>query len=112
MSEMFQKKKGFYDVALHGNPTSTEFFGETIDAYMLSNIIRNRNDYIKGTKVRLLSCNTGNTESTGNCVAQIVANELGVQVEAPTDIIYVNPDGTFTIGDYDDGFMKIFYPRK
>ena len=106
------KKKGFYDVALHGNPTSTEFFGETIDAYMLSNIIRNRNDYIKGTKVRLLSCNTGNTESTGNCVAQIVANELGVQVEAPTDIIYVNPDGTFTIGDYDDGFMKIFYPRK
>ncbi len=106
------KKKGFYDVALHGNPTSTEFFGETIDAYMLANIIRNRNDYIKGTKVRLLSCNTGNTESTGNCVAQIVANELGVQVEAPTDIIYVNPDGTFTIGDYDDGFMKIFYPRK
>lgn len=106
------KKKGFYDVALHGNPTSTEFFGETIDAYMLANIIRNRNDYIKGTKVRLLSCNTGNTEITGNCVAQIVANELGVQVEAPTDIIYVNPDGTFTIGDYDDGFMKIFFQRK
>ena len=106
------KKNGFYDVALHGNPTSVEFFGETIDAYLLANIIRNRKDYVKGTNIRLLSCNTGNTETTGNCVAQIVANELSVQVEAPTDIIYVNPDGTFTIGDYDDGFMKIFYPRK
>lgn len=105
-------KKGYYDVALHGSPTSVEFFGEPIDAYLLANIIRNRKDYEKGTKIRLLSCNTGNTESTGDCVAQIVANELGVQVEAPTDIIYVNPDGTFSIGNYNDGIMKQFYPRK
>ena len=105
-------KKGYYDVALHGSPTSVDFFGEPIDAYLLANIIRNRKDYKKGTKIRLLSCNTGNTESTGDCVAQIVANELGVQVEAPTDIIYVNPDGTFSIGNYNDGIMKQFYPRK
>ena len=105
-------KKGYYDVALHGSPTSVEFFGEPIDAYLLANIIRNRKDYEKGTKIRLLSCNTGNTESTGDCVAQIVANELGVVVEAPTDIIYVNPNGTFSIGNYDEGIMKQFYPRK
>lgn len=105
-------KKGYYDVALHGSPTSVEFFGEPIDAYLLANIIRNRKDYEKGTKIRLLSCNTGNTESTGDCVAQIVANELGVQVEAPTDIIYVFPDGSFEIGITDSGEMKLFYPRK
>ena len=105
-------KKGYYDVALHGSPTSVEFFGEPIDAYLLANIIRNRKDYEKGTKIRLLSCNTGNTESTGDCVAQIVANELGVQVEAPTDIIYIFPDGSFEIGITDSGEMKLFYPRK
>lgn len=105
-------KKGYYDVALHGSPTSVEFFGEPIDAYLLANIIRNRKDYEKGTKIRLLSCNTGNTESTGDCVAQIVANELGVQVEAPTDIIYVFLDGSFEIGITDSGEMKLFYPRK
>lgn len=105
-------KKGYYDVALHGSPTSVEFFGEPIDAYLLANIIRNRKDYEKGTKIRLLSCNTGNTESTGDCVAQIVANELGVQVEAPTDIIYVFPDGSFEIGITNSGEMKLFYPRK
>lgn len=105
-------KKGYYDVALHGSPTSVEFFGEPIDAYLLANIIRNRKDYEKGTKIRLLSCNTGNTESTGDCVAQIVANELGVQVEAPTDIIYVFSDGSFEIGITDSGEMKLFYPRK
>lgn len=105
-------KKGYYDVALHGSPTSVEFFGEPIDAYLLANIIRNRKDYEKGTKIRLLSCNTGNTESTGDCVAQIVANELGVQVEAPTDIIYVFSDGSFEIGITDSREMKLFYPRK
>ena len=105
-------KKGYYDVALHGSPTSVEFFGERIYAYLLANIIRNRKDYEKGTKIRLLSCNTGNTESTGDCVAQIVANELGVQVEAPTDIIYVFSDGSFEIGITDSGEMKLFYPRK
>lgn len=105
-------KNGFYDVALHGSPTSVEFFGEQIDAYLLASIIRNRKDYKKGTKIRLLSCSTGNTESTGDCVAQIIADELGVQVEAPTDIIYVFPDGSFEIGITDSGEMKLFYPRK
>ena len=105
-------KKGYYDVALHGSPTSVEFFGEPIDAYLLANIIRNRKDYEKGTKIRLLSCNTGNTEPTGDCVAQIVANELGVQVEAPTKKIYVFVDGTFIVGKKNNGEMKLFYPRE
>ena len=90
-------KKGFYDVALHGAPTSAEFFGEPIDAYTLAKIIRNRDDYVPGTPIRLLSCSTGNTDNTGNCFAQILANALGVNVEAPTETIYVNDDGTFNI---------------
>lgn len=105
-------KDGFYDVALHGSPTSTEFFGEDIDAYTLAVIIRNRKDYISGTKVRLLSCSTGNTDETGDCFAQILANELGIEVEAPTKDILVYQDGAFDIGEKNDGEMKIFYSRK
>lgn len=105
-------KKGFYDVALHGAPTSAEFFGEDIDAYTLASIIRNRKDYTSGTKIRLLSCSTGNTDETGDCFAQILANELGVEVEAPTKDILVYQDGSFDIGEKNDGEMKIFYSRK
>lgn len=105
-------KKGFYDVALHGAPTSAEFFGEEIDAYLLASIIRNRKDYIPGTKVRLLSCSTGNTDETGDCFAQLLANELGVDVEAPTKDVLVYPDGSFDIGEKNEGEMKPFYSRK
>ncbi len=110
-------KKDYYDVALHGAPTYAEFFGEEIDAYTLASIIRNREDYPKGSKVRLLSCSTGDTTETGNCFAQILADELGVQVEAPTQIINIYPNGTFFVDDDFDpinpkGIMKLFYPRK
>lgn len=111
-SQKVPKKEGFYDVATHGADTFVDFFGENIDAYTLANIIRNRKDYIKGTNIRLLSCSTGNTDNTGNCFAQLLANELGVQVEAPTDILFVLPNGSYHVGVRSDGIMKIFYPRK
>ena len=111
-SQKVPKKEGFYDVATHGADTFVDFFGENIDAYTLANIIRNRKDYIKGMNIRLLSCSTGNTDNTGNCFAQLLANELGVQVEAPTDILFVFPNGNYHVGVRSDGIMKIFYPRK
>lgn len=111
-SRNIPKEKGFYDVATHGADTFVDFFGENIDAYTLANIIRNRKDYLKGTNIRLLSCSTGNTENTGNCFAQLLANELGVCVKAPTKTIYVFINGKFTVGKRNDGEMKLFYPRK
>ena len=108
-------KKGFYDVALHGAPTSAEFFGEPIDAYTLAKIIRNRDDYIPGTPIRLLSCSTGNTDTTGNCFAQILANTLKVDVEAPTETFYAKDDGTFDIFNSftgKKGEMKPFWYRE
>lgn len=62
--------------------------------------------------IRLLSCSTGNTDNTGDCVAQIVANELGVVVEAPDGILYAFENGSISIGDKNEGKMKLFYPRK
>lgn len=108
-------KEGYYDVALHGTPTYAEFFGEKIDAYTLAKIIKSRDDYVKGTKIRLLSCSTGNTDETGDCFAQLLANELGVEVEAPTKTIWVHEEGNILIGDTpysNNGEFKTFYSRK
>lgn len=89
-----------------------DFFGENIDAYTLANIIRNREDYTIGKKIRLISCKTGNTDNTGDCFAQLLANELGVVVEAPNKTIFVNEDGSYFIGRSNEGKMVKFYPRK
>lgn len=105
-------EKGKYDVALHGSDKSAEFFGKPIDAYTLAKIIKSRKDYKVGTPVRLLSCNTGNTDETGNCFAQLLANELHTTVYAPTKVIYVDSNGVVSIGDYNDGTMKEFVWRE
>lgn len=109
---MVKPEKGKYDIALHGSDKSAEFFGKPIDAYTLAKIIKSRKDYKVGTPIRLLSCNTGNTNETGNCFAQLLANELHTTVYAPTEKIYVNPDGSFVIGKKGDGEMKNFIWRE
>jgi hypothetical protein len=115
----------------HGSPNSVEFFKQDypqgdirskIDAYTLSLIMRNREDYTRFIAeckeksvtpiVRLLSCNTGDTTNTGNCFAQLLANELGVRVEAPNKKIFVYNNGNFIVGKNNNGEMKLFYPRK
>ena len=110
------KKEGFYDVAIHGRETSVDFYGTPIDAYTLAKIILRRKDYKRGTPVRLLSCNTGNTTNTGNCFAQLLANELDAIVEAPTGMlyVYVNADGVaeISVGHKNTGEMKKYYSRK
>lgn len=106
---------GFYDVALHGTSTSAEFFGEPIDAYTLAEIIRNREEYVPGMKIRLLSCSTGNTDNTGNCFAQVLANALGGDVEAPTQKIWAYDNGTIKIFNDETGEvgdMKKFWARE
>lgn len=115
-TQKIQSKDGFYDVITHGTYNNVEFFNDNIDAELLSIILKSRDDYKIGTKVRLLSCNTGNTEISGNCFAQILANELNVIVEAPTQIINVYSNGTFFIDNDANPFnpkgkMKLFYPR-
>ena len=106
------KIDGYYDVVMHGTDTAVWFFETKIDAYTLSQIIRQRPDYKKGTPIRLLSCNTGNTDNTGNCVAQLLANELGVKVIAPIDLLHVSADGEISVGNGRGEGMKDFIGRK
>ena len=125
------KEPDTFDVISHGSPDRIEFFRQdyptgdrraAIDAYTLSCILKGRSDYKalvadcqqRGVTptVRLLSCNTGNTTNTGDCFAQLLANELGHYVTAPTDVLYAHQDGSYDIGIHNDGSMKPFYSRK
>lgn len=120
-----------FDVRAHGLDTLIEFFRQDfpdgdprafIDAYTLATILRGRSDFQAflaacaeaGEKptIRLLACSTGDTTNTGNCFAQLLANELGIVVYAPTDTLYPRLDGTFYVGDFQDGYMKEFIGRK
>ena len=120
-----------FDVKVHGTDSSVDFFHEdypnqdrrgSIDAYTLSCILKGRSDYKEFVadcqqrgvtpSVRLLSCNTGNTTNTGDCFAQLLANELGHNVTAPTKKLLVSIDGHTTVGRDNSGFMKTFYSRK
>ena len=120
-----------FDVRSHGTEFGIEFFKQDypkddprafIDAYTLATILRGRDDFKafiadckeRGVQpiVRILACNTGNTESTGNCFAQLLANEIGIYVSAPTRTLYANHDGSFYVGKKLNGEMKTFFPRK
>jgi len=50
------------------------------------------------------------TGAEGAVSAQYLANYLNVEVIAPTDIVYVYPDGDMIIGLDNSGFWKTFKP--
>ncbi len=104
------KKEGFFDVAAHGATHSIEYGSESmmLSARELARIIQHNKDY-KGEKIRLLSCSTG---AADDGFAQQLANALGVEVEAPSDILFVYPNGSYKIGYDNSGEMKIFKPYR
>ena len=125
------KEPDTFDVMSHGTPDRMEFFRQDypngdrradIDAYTLSCILKGRSDYKafvadcqqRGVTptVRLLSCNTGNTTNTGDCFAQLLANELGHNVTAPDKALIAYPGGKTKVGRYGDGKMVTFFSRK
>ena len=109
-------KEGCKDVCLHG----AQFYTEYEHQYILSTetlafIISSRGD-CHGENIRLLSCSTGKKDKNGNCVAQELANRLGVDVYAPIDQLNIHPDGKLTVGkkkrlSEEDGFTW-FYHKK
>lgn len=105
-------KKGYYDVGLHGTPTSVCFGTNTpnVSPRLLVQIIRHRNDY-HGEDIRLLSCSTGKKIDNEYCFAEELANALGVNVEAPNDLLYLNSKGISKIGFLNQGQMVIYTPN-
>lgn len=102
------KKEGFFDFAAHGAPDKI-LYGSSenkMTAREVAKIIRHNEAY-HGQKVRLLSCSTGSSEDG---FAQQLANALGVEIEAPNDILFVFPNGKMKIGKDGTGKMVTFKP--
>lgn len=87
-------------------------------------MIRNSQEF-RGKNIRLISCQTG--ANGENSVAQQIADELGVEVMAPTEIVTVEPvEGKMFVSNNDiltqlwirgedvaeTGKWVIFKPRK
>ena len=73
--------------------------------------MKNNPEY-SGGPVRLISCSTGAKQ---NGIAQQLSNKLGVKVLAPSDTLYIYPNGSTVIGPNaytDTGRWELFVPRK
>lgn len=122
MDELFknaQKVKqipGYEDVVVHGDKYGFVFKDangtETnVSVLEFAKVLRESPDY-HGGAIRLLSCETG---AEDGFAAQHLANALCVEVMAPSDMLYVWPDGEITIGPdplTNNGEWIIFKPRK
>ena len=107
-------KGEYYDIVGHGSPDIIEFFGRSISAETVKEILDGRKDY-QGQTIRLISCNTGVVDEKGNCFAQRLANLMNTHVIAPDGLLNIHVNGKITIGvnPYrDTGNMITFKPEK
>lgn len=108
------KENGKYIIAMHGTADSVELFGTKADEKVLSNILKSRKDY-NGEEIVLISCNTGNTDTSSNCFAQKLANKTGKIVYAPTRYGAISSNGEYYSSDSKGkrkvGSFKRFKPK-
>ncbi len=93
-------RAGYHDVIVHGSeidfgaaPTAWAD-GTNFDHRLLAQIIRRDSGY-DGGPIRLVSCRTG---AEGATAAQNLANKIGVEGVAPTDIVWAWPSGRLAVG--------------
>ena len=106
-------EKTYFDVAMHGTPQAVGFWSEEMNMSprFLAEVITHNPKYEKGQKVRLLSCNTGEKIENEYCFAEELANIMGVEVEAPNDIIYMSRKGIEKIGRNNEGGFVSYKPN-
>ena len=106
---------GYEDVVMHGDPSGFMYKDKngaeiSITPRELAEMIRENPNY-KGGPIRLISCETGAGEFGA---AQMLANQLGVEVMAPSHTAWIMPYGEIRIGVTavsNEGFWRIFKPR-
>ena len=105
---------GYYDVVIHGNPTGVAAFENgawrpySVDE--LAELVLAQPDYTGGS-IRLASCRVGQLD---NGFAQLFSNRIGQEVLAPTDKLFVWPNGRVVIGPHgfrNTGQWRSFKPK-
>lgn len=106
---------GFLDVAVHGSPTMVRIGSTKVNHRVLAQIIK-KNPQFHGQPIRLLSCYAGNCGvGLARNFAKNLSNKLGVPVIAPTNKIWVWPNGRWLIGPsqwWRSGRFKGFFPGR
>ena len=92
--------EGYSDIVIHGSPTKLLAYGNdgeewSYNAREAAELIRNSREFC-GKPIRLIACQTGALKEG---IAQQIADELGVPVLAPTEIVRVDIDGEMFISD-------------
>jgi hypothetical protein len=103
--------EGFQDIVCHGDKYSViwkDALGNEVNvsAQEFANILKNSPVY-GGGPIRLISCETGAPDAI---TAKYISKYLGVDVLAPTDIVFVDFDGVMTIGKNNIGKWVKFSP--
>ena len=107
--------KGYADVVIHGTATEFQVLHNgkwvSLDQRSLARYLQ-KSGYKGKESIRLISCSTGELP---NGVAQNLSNKLGVEVIAPSDTVWIHPDGSLTIGPKstsNTGTWNSFTPKK
>ena len=108
--------EGYQDIVCHGDTISLVYRdangNETnVSAMEFAQILKDSPVY-EGRPIRLIACEAG---ADGSVVAQTVADQLGVEIMAPTHTVFVLPNGEMFVGPSileRTGTWKIFRPKK
>lgn len=105
--------KTFFDVAMHGSSTAVGYgtLETNMSPRLLASVIRHIDGW-NGQNIRLLSCSTGKQIGEEYCFAEELANALGVIVKAPTDTLYIFPNGRIQVGKRNKGSMRDYKPNE
>ena len=115
-SKMIKPIKGFEDVVIHGDKTGFAYFDKSgkelyYTVREFAEILKSSGLY-QGGNIRLIYCETG---ADGATTAMSLAEQLNVKVIAPSNVVWVMPDGTMTIGDTpnsNNGEWRVFEPKR
>lgn len=106
--------QGYTDVVVHGDANSFCVLNKgkwvQVDQRSMATYLKS-NGY-SGGPVRLVSCETG---TLPNGIAQNLSNKLGAEVIAPSDTVWIQPNGSLTIGktgSVNNGTWNTFTPGK
>lgn len=107
---------GYQDIVCHGDKNGFSYID--LDGNEIAMTPREFVEILKSSPVyeekpiRLISCQAGAVDSF---TAQYIANQLGVDVLAPTDIVFVYPDREIFVGPsifQKTGTWKMYSPQK
>ena len=114
-AKWLKPENGYYDVVVHGAPNTVAVRvgneWQLVDHRALATYISKQADYARDS-IRLASCQTGACDAG---FAQNLSNKIGVPVIAPTDTLFVFPNGKTVIGPNqftNSGKWRTFYPTK